>query len=157
MSVRWLGPIENGHLYWLPVCHACDARCLSADAVKSRGDKVQGSWQQSCLQGKINTPKTKLLVQALERLGVGQEDYGLLILNEPSAELDLSARNVEKLKVNTVTALNVYDILRADKIVIEQSAFNYIQQFYGAKQEADDVGDASTVAVSNTAEDSVTN
>lgn len=96
-------------------------------------------------------------MQALERLGVGQEDYSLLILNEPSAELDLSARNVEKLKVNTVTALNVYDILRADKIVIEESAFNYIQQFYGAQQEGNDVGDASTVAASNTADDRVTN
>lgn len=96
-------------------------------------------------------------MQALERLGVSQEEYGLLILNEPSAELDLSARNVEKLKVNLVTQLNVYDVLRADKIVIEESAFKYIQQFYGAKQEGDDVGTASTVAASNTADEAVAN
>ena len=103
------------------------------------------------LQGNINTIKTKTLVQALERWGVNQEEYALLVVNEPSKELELSARNVEKLKVNNVEALNVYDVLRADKIVMEETAFKYIQQFYGGKAEGDDVGTASTVAASNEA------
>lgn len=83
------------------------------------------------LQGNLSTPKTKTLVQALERWGVDQEEYSLLILSEPSKSIELSARNVEKLKLNTVDKLNVYDILRADKIVVEDSAFKYIQEFYG--------------------------
>ena len=87
------------------------------------------------LQGNFNTPKTKTLVQALERLGVDQEEYALLILSEQSPNVELSARNVEKLKLNTVEKLNVYDILRADKIVMEDSAFKYIQEFYGAASE----------------------
>lgn len=84
------------------------------------------------LQDKLSTPKTKTLVEALERWGVDQEDYGLLILSEQSPAIELSARNVEKLKLNTVDHLNVYDVLRADKIVVEESAFKYIQEFYGA-------------------------
>ena len=121
-----------------------------------RGNATSDDSLSWCLQGKINSSKTKVLVQALERLGVGQEEYGLLILNEPSSELDLSARNVEKLKVNTVTHLNVYDVLRADKIVVEESAFKYIQQFYGAKQESDAAESDSTAAASSTAGDAVT-
>lgn len=113
------------------------------------GEKKAGC----CLQGNINTVKTKTLVQALERWGVDQEEYALLIVNEPSKELELSARNVEKLKVNSVEALSVYDVLRADKIVMEETAFKYIQQFYGAKPEGD-LGTASTVAASNEATDS---
>lgn len=84
------------------------------------------------LQDKLSTPKTKTLVEALERWGVDQEDYGLLILSEQSPAIELSARNVEKLKLNTVDHLNVYDVLRADKIVVEESASKYIQEFYGA-------------------------
>ena len=33
--------------------------------------------------------------------------------------------------------LNVYDVLRADKIVVEESAFKYIQEFYGASSQED--------------------
>lgn len=87
------------------------------------------------LQGNLSTPKTKTLVQALERWGVDQEEYALLIVSEQSPNVELSARNVEKLKLNTVEKLNVYDILRADKIVMEDSAFKYIQEFYGAASE----------------------
>ena len=87
------------------------------------------------LQGNLSTPKTKALVQALERWGVDQEEHALLILSEQSPNIELSARNVEKLKLNTVEKLNVYDILRADKIVMEDSAFKYVQEFFGAASE----------------------
>ncbi len=95
------------------------------------------------VQGKLTTPKTKNLVEALERWGVDQEDYGLLILSEQSPMIELSARNVEKLKLNTVDHLNVYDVLRADKIVVEESAFKYIQEFYGAAASEDASEDAT--------------
>ena len=93
------------------------------------------TYVRMCVQGKLTTPKTKTLVEALERWGVDQEEYGLLILSEQSPMIELSARNVEKLKLNTVDHLNVYDVLRADKIVVEESAFKYIQEFYGAASE----------------------
>lgn len=99
------------------------------------------------MQDQLSTPKTKTLVQALERWGVNQEEYGLLILNEQSPSIELSARNVEKLKLNTVDHLNVYDVLRADKIVIEESAFKYIQEFYGASSQDASPEEASAEAV----------
>ena len=98
------------------------------------------------MQDQLSTPKTKTLVQALERWGVNQEEYGLLILNEQSPSIELSARNVEKLKLNTVDHLNVYDVLRADKIVVEESAFKYIQEFYGASSQDASPEEASAEA-----------
>ena len=38
----------------------------------------------------------------------------------------MSARNVEKLEVNFASAVRVYDVLRADKIVIEEEALAYL-------------------------------
>lgn len=79
----------------------------------------------------------------MERWGVDQEEYALLILNERAPTIELSARNVEKLKLNTVDRLNVYDVLRADKIVVEATAFKYIQEFYGAASSEDAPEEAS--------------
>ena len=42
----------------------------------------------------------------------------------------LSARNVEFLEVNFASAVRVYDVLRADKIVVEEEALKYLQEFY---------------------------
>jgi hypothetical protein len=38
----------------------------------------------------------------------------------------MSARNIEKLEVNFASAVRVYDVLRADKIVIEEEALAYL-------------------------------
>ena len=80
------------------------------------------------------------MVQALGRWGVGPREYALLIVNELPDNLALSARNVERLEVNAASALRVYDVLRADKIIIETSALRYIQVCSGYC-----VGIASTV------------
>jgi large subunit ribosomal protein L4 len=86
------------------------------------------------LQDALPAPKTKTLVDALEKIGASREEHTLLILNQLTDAIHLSARNVEKLELNTVDALKVYDVLRADKILIEKSALKYIQEFYGPKQ-----------------------
>lgn len=107
--------------------------CWQEQVACQQGHMSTGLYSQNLpvLQDKISTPKTKTLVEALERWGLDQEEYGLLILSEKSPNVELSARNVDKLKLNTVDYLNVYDILRADKIIMEESAFKYIQEFYG--------------------------
>lgn len=73
-------------------------------------------------------PKTKLMTAGMAALGIDLEsEHALLIVSDLFPNLKLAARNLDKLKVNTIDALNAYDILRADKIVIEQSALRYIQ------------------------------
>ncbi|WP_017721172.1 50S ribosomal protein L4 [Kamptonema formosum] len=75
-------------------------------------------------------PKTKELVAALGRWGVGQESKVLLIVSEPEENVLLSARNLVAVKLISATSLNVYDVLAADKIVTTAAALTKIQEVY---------------------------
>lgn len=75
-------------------------------------------------------PKTKELVSALNRWGVESDSKVLLILAEPAENIYLSARNVPYLKMIAADGLNVYDVLRADKIVATAAAIAKIQEVY---------------------------
>lgn len=75
-------------------------------------------------------PKTRTLVDTLAKLGAAPEEYTLLILNEQEDNVQISARNIEHVEVNFASAVRVYDILRADKIVVEEEALKYLQEFY---------------------------
>lgn len=58
----------------------------------------------------------------------------------PSETLVLSSRNVNTVKLLTPRSLNLYDILRADKLILTKSSLEYLEQQYGAS--ASFVGDA---------------
>jgi large subunit ribosomal protein L4 len=76
-------------------------------------------------------PKTKELVAALGRWGVGADQTALLIVADRDETVYLSARNIEAVKLILADHLNVYDLLAADKIVATQSAIAKIQEVYG--------------------------
>ncbi len=78
----------------------------------------------------LSRPKTKELMGAMSRWGATAEEKVLLILSEPSENVYLSARNVEKLKLIAANQLNVYDLLHADKIVVSAPALEKIQEVY---------------------------
>ncbi|WP_017651194.1 50S ribosomal protein L4 [Fortiea contorta] len=75
-------------------------------------------------------PKTKELVAALARWGAVPEQKALLILSAITENVELSARNIENLKLIPADQLNVYDLLHADKIVLTTSAIEKIQEVY---------------------------
>mmetsp|Transcript_11170 Transcript_11170/g.31209 ORF Transcript_11170/g.31209 Transcript_11170/m.31209 type:complete len:175 (+) Transcript_11170:205-729(+) len=78
--------------------------------------------------------KTKSLVAKLEAVGANPtEEKTLLIVNEPSENVYLSGRNMEFLAINVATAVQVYDVLGADKVVVEKSALEYINSYYGSE------------------------
>lgn len=79
----------------------------------------------------LSRPKTKELIQAMSRWGVGSESKVLLIVAERNENVYLSARNLSKLRLISANNLNIFDILAADKIVATQSALNTIQEVYG--------------------------
>lgn len=80
----------------------------------------------------LQRPKTKELVAALARWGAEPEQKTLLILSEITENVNLSARNVENLKLIAADQLNVFDLLHADKIVVTSSALTKIQEVYSA-------------------------
>ena len=78
----------------------------------------------------LERPKTKEVIAALERWGVGSEDKALLILKEVPDNLNLSTRNIALVKLIKATNLNVVDLLHADKIIVTQDALVEIQEVY---------------------------
>jgi large subunit ribosomal protein L4 len=75
-------------------------------------------------------PKTRELVQAMIRWGIEPEEKVLLILSEVTETVGLSAKNVQRIKLITASSLNVYDLLKADKIVVTPAALTKIQEVY---------------------------
>jgi len=45
-----------------------------------------------------------------------------------------SGRNIPNLVFNEATALNTYDVLRADRILMDKASLGFINNFYGAKK-----------------------
>lgn len=86
-------------------------------------------------QSKLTTPRTKELATALSRFGVLPDEHALLIVENMFDNLHLASRNNPRVHTNTVSNLSIYDLLRADRIVVETSALAFIQEFYGKKGE----------------------
>ena len=79
---------------------------------------------------KCERPKTKDLLEALNRWGTDVNSKILLVISERQEVVYLSARNLENVKLITATNLNVYDLLAADQIVITSPALAAIQEVY---------------------------
>ena len=79
----------------------------------------------------FDRPKTKDFIAALGRWGVGTDEKVLLILKEVSDNVNLSTRNIAKVKMIKATNLNVADILHANKLIVSKDALEQIQEVYG--------------------------
>lgn len=76
----------------------------------------------------LNEAKTRLVARMLKDLGV--EKKALLVMAGPDETLIRAARNIESLSGTNVNTLNVYDILRANKLIILQDAVKGIEEVY---------------------------
>ena len=76
----------------------------------------------------LNEAKTKLVARMLTDLGI--EKKALLVMAGPDETLIRAARNIESLSGTNVNTLNVYDILRANKLIILQDAVKGIEEVY---------------------------
>ncbi len=71
--------------------------------------------------------KTKNMVQALKNLEVHK---ALIVLNDNDKNVVLSARNIPDVKTALTNTINVYDILKYDKLVITKDAVKTIEEVY---------------------------
>jgi large subunit ribosomal protein L4 len=76
-------------------------------------------------------PKTKAMASALKSWGVAEGEKAYIITKDAPENVTLSTRNMAKVVQTDIKHLNVYDVLNADKVVIEESALAYINDFYG--------------------------
>lgn len=81
----------------------------------------------------ISEPKTKNMVAFLDTIGAG--DDALVLVNEDSANLLLSARNLPGVEVMKTSTVNPYWMLLFKKIVITRAALDALVTRIGGGQE----------------------
>jgi large subunit ribosomal protein L4 len=75
-------------------------------------------------------PKTRTVVEALQRWGVDAQSKILMILPERQESVYLSVRNMPNVKLITASNLNIFDVLNADAIVATSTAIEKLQEVY---------------------------
>jgi len=68
--------------------------------------------------------KTKRVHEILSKLNIGK---ALIISDNDNTNLELSARNIPKIKILRTEGLNVYDILKYDKLIIIEASIKGIE------------------------------
>lgn len=122
------------------------ATALQSAAATTRPDGSSSVVIIEDLATKVASPKTRDFVAALKRWGVDyKKDHSLLFTTELTEYLDLATRNIETLKVALPNSLNIYDILRADRLLITASGAAYLNEKYGDAFEMLEL-DAETVS-----------
>ncbi|MBP3200872.1 MAG: 50S ribosomal protein L4 [Lachnospiraceae bacterium] len=76
---------------------------------------------------KLNEIKTKNFKKVLDNLKL---DKSLVVLEGLDKNVVLSARNIEEVKTSTVNELNVYDVLKYEKVLITKNAVKNIEEVY---------------------------
>lgn len=76
---------------------------------------------------KFDEIKTKKMVGVLDSLKV---DKALVVLDGDNDNVALSARNIAGVRAVPVNAINVYDILKYETVVITKDAVNKIEEVY---------------------------
>jgi large subunit ribosomal protein L4 len=76
--------------------------------------------------------KTKRVVEMLDGLGLGEGSV-LIVIANPDPHLEISARNLPRVSVIRVAGLNVYDVLRHEKLLIDRGALDALGARLGAQ------------------------
>jgi large subunit ribosomal protein L4 len=79
----------------------------------------------------LESPKTREITAALKRFGIAADAKVLLVIDGASEEVRLSVRNLEKVKLIAADQLNVFDLLNASKLVLNEEALAKIKEVYG--------------------------
>jgi len=76
---------------------------------------------------KIPEIKTKLFVEILDKLGCDNK-MTLIVIPEQDRNLELSSRNIRKVKMLPARGLNVFDVLKYDTLVVTRPAVELIEK-----------------------------
>jgi large subunit ribosomal protein L4 len=71
--------------------------------------------------------KTKSMLEVLENLNVKKV---LIIINDNDKNVILSARNIPGVQMSLTNTINVYDILKYDKLIVTKDAVATIEEVY---------------------------
>ena len=77
---------------------------------------------------KMDAPKTKEFAAFLNAVGV--QGKALVITAAPDANVVKSGRNIPGCEITFANLINVYDIVNADKLVVDQAALQKIEEVF---------------------------
>lgn len=83
-------------------------------------------------------PKTKTFIAAMRKWGADPTKPSLLFTMNYSENLQKSSRNLSTLKLMTPRNLNLFDVLKAQKLIFTKSAIEYLNSCYGAESVDED-------------------
>jgi large subunit ribosomal protein L4 len=81
----------------------------------------------------FEAPKTKEFISMTKNLKISDKKL-LVVLSESNKNVYLSARNVEKANVQTVSGLNTYRVLNAGVVVLTESALSAVDNILSKKE-----------------------
>ena len=112
-----------------------EKRLAMATALQSAAEDTVAVESFAPLQDKL---KTKTLCDICMKVGVNvMNKHTLLVTRGVNADVNRCGRNIGKLTINPDTTINAYNILRADKIIIEKPALDLlIRRFSGDRDDA---------------------
>ena len=90
-------------------------------------DKVQTSNLIVVDELKFDEIKTKSFVKVMDNLKVQK---GLVVIDDNDVNVVMSARNVDGVDTTLVNTINVYDIMKAKKVVLTKAAVAKIEEVY---------------------------
>jgi len=112
------GPRPRSYAYKIPKSARRTALC-AALALKQRQGELTIVKELT-----LPEPKTKKMIEALNRLGIGENV--LIVIAGPDANIERSASNLPTVKVLRCEGLNVYDLLRYRRTLFTQSALELV-------------------------------
>lgn len=80
----------------------------------------------------IREPKTKNLITGLKNLKICEKQKLLIILSQRNKNLFLASRNIKNVNVCLTSNLNILNLLKVNRILITETAFNEIREVYCA-------------------------
>jgi large subunit ribosomal protein L4 len=75
-------------------------------------------------------PKTQAIKKLIDVLDFAQ-DHVLLITENNEPNIYLSAKNLYKIEVRTGTDFSTYDVMRAEKIIMQEGAISRVKEVLG--------------------------
>ena len=121
---RVFGPVPRDYSFKLNKKHKQLAR-KSALAYKVKGEALTVVEDFA-----MEVPKTKEFIGITKNLNLEGKKI-LLVLPESNANVALSARNLQNVKVVLASNINTYDVMNAGNIVLAEGSVNVINQMFG--------------------------
>jgi len=86
---------------------------------------------------KLDQPKTKQIINMIDKLGIPGDEKTLIVLDSSSDNVLYSVRNIPRVNVCVWDTLNTYDILWHDRLLVTQEALVKIEERWGKNKTQD--------------------